>query len=221
MDIQTQTTIMSAASEYANGAVAALTKKLGHEPNDQELMIFVSALSSLSGSWAYSKVYENGGLKPADTWMQQIFAQINMGLQARDVPVTLQITLKSTETGGAQKPQSQVAPQKNPAVICKCVTDDKGVCASCNTELYTDLGTIMDYAATLSTFQGKERCQACVVKLFDNVLSKVITEKYAGIAPEMRDMMTALSIQMGSEHGVVEFPKVEAAIQALNPPAQG
>ncbi len=98
MDIQTQTTIMSAASEYANGAVAALTKKLGHDPSDQELLIFISALSSLSGSWAYSKIYENGGVKNADTWMQQIFAQINMGLQGRGVPVTLQITMKSTFT---------------------------------------------------------------------------------------------------------------------------
>ncbi len=214
MDLQEQAALMRHATEFTNSATEHLQRCLGHPPSEQELLIFCSAVGSMNASWCYSKVYETGGREPADTWMHQIFVQTGMGVQARGIPVTLQINLKSIPMEGAAAEQGTIDQGRPPVVICKCVTDAQGQCASCLKELHESLSHIIDVAATLEGFQSKERCKPCVQRLFDPVFARVIQEKFGSVGQTVRDMITAMAIQMGAASGVTEMPQIEAALTA-------
>ncbi len=213
MDLQAQAALMKHATEFTNGAVEHLTGRLGRAPNDQELLIFSSAIASMMGSWCYSKIHESAGREHADTWMQQIFVQLGVGVQARGTPVTLQITLKSIPM--QEQAQSSIVQDKPPIVICKCVTDAAGQCPSCLKELSEGLANIIDVSATLEKFQAKNRCKPCVQKLFDSAFAKVIEEKYASVSQTIRDMITTMAVQMGAANGVTDIPKIEAALSSF------
>ncbi len=214
MDLKAQAALMKHATEFTNGAVEHLTGRLGRAPNDQELLIFSSAIASMMGSWCYSKIYGSAGREHADTWMQQIFVQLGVGVQARGTPVTLQITLKSIPM---QDPaQSSIAQDKPPIVICKCVTDAAGQCPSCLKELSEGLANIIDVSATLEQFQAKNRCKPCIQKLFDSAFAKVIEEKYASVSQTIRDMITTMAVQMGAANGVTDIPRIEAALSSFS-----
>ena len=215
MDMQAQTELMQHATGFVNSAVADLTEKLGRAPNDQELLIFSSAVSSMMASYCYSKVHETVGREAADSWMQQIFVQMGVGVQARGTPVTLQITLKSLPMDSAPEGQSPIAQDKPPIVICKCVTDAKGDCPSCLKELTEGFGSIVDICSTLEKFQYKERCKPCVQKFFDAAFAEVVKEKYPSVSGMIRDMITTMSVQMGSSNGVTQIPKTEAALASF------
>ncbi len=213
MDLKEQVALMEHAKEFTNSATEHLQRRLGHPPSEQEMLIFCSAVGSMNASWCYAKVYENGGREPADTWMQQIFVQTGVGVQARGVPVTLQINLKSIPMGGDAAEQG-VIDQGHPVVICKCVTDAQGQCAACLKELHDSLSHIIDVAATLEEFKSRERCKPCLQRLFDPVFAKVIQEKFGSVGQTVRDMITAMAVQMGAASGVTEMPQIEAALTA-------
>ncbi len=140
--------------------------------------------------------------------------QIGMGVQARGIPVTLKIDLKSIPMEGDAAEQGTIDQGKPPLIICKCITDSTGQCPSCLKELCESLTKAVEVTATLQQFQNKERCAPCVQKLFDAAFAKVITEKFATVNQTVRDMITAMAVQMGSANGVTDIPQIEAALAA-------
>lgn len=213
MDLKAQADLMQHARDFVNSTTDTLSTRLGRAPNEQELLIFSSAVASMTASFCYSKIHEAGGREPADTWMQQIFIQIGAAVQARGTPVTLQINLKSIPMADKKEPEASPLVQEQSSVtLCKCVTDQAGQCASCLADLRDSLSGIIDVSVSVEGFSAKKRCQPCVRKLFDAAFSAVIREKYPSVGGAVRDMITTMAIQMGSANGVTEIPQIEAAL---------
>jgi len=212
MDLKTQALIMQAAGGYADQGAAYLAQQLGRQPSDQEALIFASALSSMTGSWCYATIYKVAGRPHADTWMQQIFTQLGMGVKTRGVPVTLQISLKSIPGPAEAKPKGAIAMAEPAVPICKCVLDGAGRCSACAVDLAADLGLVIDFMGGMEKFQGKLRCSPCIQKHFDGIFSQVVQNKFKGLSQELKDMIIAMAVQMGASHGVEGIPATEKAL---------
>jgi hypothetical protein len=211
MDLKTQNLIMSAASAYADEGVQILSERLGRPATQQEALIFASALSAMTASWCYSTLHKAAGTKHADAWMHQIFMQLGAGVKGRGTPVTLQINLKSTPTAGGRK-DGAIESGESDVELCKCVTDVRGHCRSCFEALITGLSRVVDQCVEAEKLQNATRCTPCMQKLFDSAFSDVIRSKFSGVSPAVRDMITAMAVQMGAAHGVVDTPKVDKAL---------
>jgi hypothetical protein len=214
MDLKAQTLIMQAASNYANSGAVYLAQQLGREPSEQEALIFASALSSMTASFCYATIHQVAGRKAADTWVQQIFAQISMGVKTRGTPVQLQITLKSTPTApeGKEAKPGELVKREAPVDLCKCVLDPRGNCSSCEQALSEDLGSVVDATIKMEQFQSKKRCPACVQKVFDGSFAKVVRERFKNLSPELRDMLVTIAAQVGAVNGVEAIPQAEKAL---------
>lgn len=212
MDLKEQTKIVKAASEYADNAAKFLKSSLGRSPQDQDVVVFASALSSIFGSWVYHHMYSAADKNAADLFLNQILSQISASVRQRGTPVVLQITAKSTRVDEGP-PKSSVA---DGSEKCVCITDASGHCPGCDEHIRATISKVAGFAEQAAALKTKGSCKICFHALLDPVFSSIIrSDKFKAMAPEVKDVVIAMIMQSASSVGIEGMPLSEKALAEL------
>jgi hypothetical protein len=153
------------------------------------------------------------GQEVADTFLNQIFAQLAASVQQRGTPVALQISMKAIPVEAESSGGGKVIQEEE---RCACVIDQSGHCPSCEKLVGSMILNISGLAEEGASLRGKGSCKICFQALIDPVFAGTIqSDRFKAMARETRDIVIAMIVQSAQAMGVAQIPMIEKALEGM------